>query len=104
VAVGTKTSSGINFDFSWVYDGTVLPGWQVVPEIYYLQAISGRTPNLSGLFMQGAKSANLTVSFIRNPATWQFAMNYAKFWGGSSPFDQPLGDRAFFGAVLSRNF
>ena len=104
VAVGTKTSSGINFDFSWVYDGTVLPGWQVVPEIYYLQAISGRTPNLSGLFMQGAKSANLTVTFIRNPATWQFAMNYAKFWGGSSPFDQPLGDRAFFGAVLSRNF
>ena len=104
VAVGSKTSAGINFDFSWVYDGTVLPGWQVVPEIYYFQAVSGRTPNLSGLFMQGAKSVNLTVSFIRNPATWQFAMNYAKFWGGSSAFDQPLGDRAFFGAVLSRNF
>ncbi len=103
-AKGSKTSAGINFDVSWVYDGTLIPGWQVIPEIYYFQAISGYTPNLSGLFMKGAKSVNLTVSFIRNPATWQFALNYAKFWGGGSALDQPLGDRAFFGAVLSRNF
>lgn len=104
VPVGSKTSAGINFDFSWVYDGTLIPGWQVVPEIYYFQAVSGRTPNLSGLFMKGAKSTNLTVSFIQNPATWQLAVNYAKFWGGSSPFDQPFHDRDFFGVVLSRNF
>ena len=104
VATGTKTSSGINFDFSWVYDGTLIPGWQVVPEIYYFQALSGRTPNASALLMKGAKSVNLTVSFIQNPATWQFALNYAKFWGGSSPFDQPYRDRDFVGAVLSRNF
>ena len=100
----SKTWAGIIFDFCWVYDGSVIPGWQVIPEIYYFQAISGYTPNLSGLFMKGAKSVNLTVSFIRNPATWQFAINYAKFWGGSSVFDQPLRDRSFFGAVLSRNF
>ena len=104
IATGTKTSSGINFDFSWVYDGTLIPGWQVVPEIYYFQALSGRTPNASALLMKGAKSVNLTVSFIQNPATWQFALNYAKFWGGSSPFDQPYRDRDFVGAVLSRNF
>lgn len=103
-AVGTRTSAGINFDFSWVYDGTLIPGWQVVPELYYFQAVSGRTPNLSGLFMKGAKSANFIVSFIQNPAHWQFTVNYAKFMGGSSPLDQPLRDRDFFGAVLSRNF
>ena len=104
VPVGTKTSAGFNFDFSWVYDGTLIPGWQVVPEVYYFRALSGRTPNASALFMKGASSANFTVSFIKNPATWQFAVNYAKFWGGSSPFDQPYRDRDFFGAVLSRNF
>lgn len=104
VALGSKTSSGINFDFSWVYDGSVIPGWQVVPEIYYFRALSGYTPNLSGLFMSGASSANFTISFIKNPATWQFALNYATFWGGSSPLYQPYGDRDFFGAVLSRNF
>lgn len=102
-AVGTKTSWGYNLDFSWVYDGTLIPGWQVTPEIYYFQAVKGRTPNLMGQFMEGAKSANFIVSFAQNPATWQFGVNYAKFWGGSM-FDQPLKDRDFVGAYVSRNF
>jgi hypothetical protein len=101
---GTKTSSGFNFDFSWVYDGSLIPGWQVTPEIYYFQALSGRTPNTSALFMKGAKSANFVVTFTKNPAQWVFAMNYAMFRGGSSVFDQPYRDRDFVGAVLSRNF
>lgn len=103
-AVGTETSWGYNFDFSWVYDGTVVSGWQVIPEIYYYQAVKGRTPNLMGQFMEGAKSANFIISFAQNPATWQFGVNYAKFWGGSEVFDQPYKDRDFFGAYVSRNF
>ncbi len=102
--VGSKYSSGFNFDFSWTYDGNLIPGWQVVPEVYYFQALSGRTPNLAATFMKGAKSVNLTVSFIKNPATWQFGVNYAKFWGGESVFDQPLRDRDFVGVYASRNF
>jgi hypothetical protein len=104
VPVGTKTSSGFNFDYSVVYDGTIVPGWQVIPEVYYFRALSGRTPNTSAQFMSGAQSANFVVSFVQNPATWQFALNYAIFWGGSSVFDQPYRDRNFIGAVLSRNF
>ena len=104
VPVGTKTSSGFNFDFSWVYDGTLIPGWQMTPGLYYFQALSGRTPNASGLFMKGAKSANFYLNFAQNPAKWQFGFNYAVFRGGSSPFDQPLGDRDFVGMYLSRNF
>lgn len=103
-AVGTRTSYGYNFDFSWVYDGTVIPGWQVVPEVYFFQAVKGRTPNMMATFMQGAKSANFTIGFIQNPAKWQVAINYARFWGGSSIFDQPLRDRSFVGATVSRNF
>jgi hypothetical protein len=103
-AVGTRTSYGYNFDFSWVYDGTLIPGWQVVPEIYFFQAVKGRTPNLTATFMQGAKSANFTVGFIQNPANWQVSLNYARFWGGSSIFDQPLRDRSFVGLNISRNF
>jgi hypothetical protein len=101
--VGTKNSSGINFDFSWVYDGTLMPGWQVTPGMYYFQALSGRTPNASGLFMQGAKSANLYLNFTQNPAKWQFGFNYSLFRGGSTVFDQPLRDRDFVGLYLSRN-
>ena len=103
-SVGSKTSWGYNFDFSWVYDGTVIPGWQVVPEIYYFQAVKGRTPNGVALFMEGAKSANITVSFLQNPTKWQFAINYAAFWGGSRIFDQPYRDRNFLGLTLARNF
>jgi hypothetical protein len=102
--MGSKTSWGYNFDFSWVYDGTLIPGWQVVPEIYYFQAVKGRTPNAAGQFMEGAKSANVIVSFIKNPASWQASINYAAFWGGKRVFDQPYRDRNFVGLTLSRNF
>lgn len=103
-AVGTASSSGINFDLSLTYDGTLLEGWQVIPEIYYYRALSGRTPNLAGQFMKGASSVNFMLSFVQNPADWQLALNYARFAGGHSPFDQPLADRDFVGVVLSRNF
>lgn len=102
--VGDKLSAGYNLNFSWVYDGTLIPGWQVIPEIYYFQAVKGRTPNLMGTFMEGAKSANFMVNFVQNPANWQFGVNYARFWGGSRVFDQPYADRDFFGAYVSRNF
>lgn len=103
-AVGDKLSAGYNLDFSWVYDGSLIPGWQVIPEIYFFHAVSGRTPNSSALFMEGAKSANFMVNFVQNPANWQLGVNYAKFWGGSRVFDQPYADRDFFGAYVSRNF
>jgi len=102
--VGTATSYGINFDYSWVYDGTVIKGWQVVPEVYYFDALKGYTPNAMGTFMQGAKSANFVVTFLQNPATWQFAVNYAGFWGGRNILAQPLKDHGYVGMTLTRNF
>lgn len=103
-AEGSRTSWGYAFDFSVVYDGTLLPGWQVVPGLYFQHAVNGRTPNASALFMKGAKAANLYVNFVQNPAHWQFGLNVARFWGGATPLDQPYGDRDFVGAYLSRNF
>ncbi|MBP1313931.1 DUF1302 domain-containing protein [Herbaspirillum sp. 1130] len=102
--VGSATSYGYNFDFSWVYDGSVIPGWQVIPEVYFFHAVKGRTPNATATFMEGAKMANFTVTFTQNPAKWQVALNFAKFWGGASVFDQPLRDRSFYGMTISRNF
>lgn len=103
-SAGTRTSWGYNFDFSWTYDGKLIPGWQVTPEIYYFQAVKGRTPNAMALFMEGARSVNFIVTFTRNPATWVVGVNYAKFWGGSSVLDQPLRNRDFYGAYVTRNF
>lgn len=101
---GTRNSSGIAVNFSLNYDGTLIEGWQVVPEVYWFRALQGRTPNITSVFMKGANNLNLTLTFIRNPGTWQFALNYARYSGGSSPFDKPLADRDFVGAVLSHNF
>lgn len=103
-SVGTRNSWGYNFDFSWVYDGSIIPGWQVIPEIYFFHAVKGRTPNAMATFMEGAKSANFIVNFVKNPASWQFGVNYAKFWSGQRVYDQPYKDRSFFGAYVSRNF
>jgi hypothetical protein len=103
-AVGDKTSWGYNLDFSWTYDGTLIPGWQVTPEIFFFDAVKGRVPNSAAMFMEGAKTANFILTFTQNPANWVVAMNYAKFWGGSSIFDQPFKDRDFYGVTVSRNF
>jgi hypothetical protein len=103
-AVGSKTSWGFNFDFSWTYDGSLVPGWQVTPGLYYFQAVKGRTPNGVAIFMEGAKSVNLYLNLVQNPATWQATINYAAFFGGKRVFDQPLRDRDFIGFTLSRNF
>lgn len=103
VPVGTRNSSGVSVDFSWVYDGTLIPGWQVVPEVYYFRALSGRTPNGAATFMKGAQSVNFIVSLIQNPANWQMSLNYARFTGGKQVFDQPYRDRNFVGLTLSRN-
>lgn len=103
-SVGTKTSWGYNFDFSWTYDGSLIKGWQVTPEIYYFKAVKGETPNFMANFMEGANSANLILTFTQNPANWQFGLNYAAWWGGKTAFHNPYRDRDFFGAYVSRNF
>jgi hypothetical protein len=99
---GTAFSWGYNVDFSWTYDGTLMKGWQVTPQIYYFQAVTGYTPNSMALFMQGAKSANFSVTFTQNPANWSFGVNYAKFWG-SGVLAQPLLGRDYVGLFLTKN-
>ena len=101
---GSKRSSGIAMDLSINYDGTLIEGWQVVPEIYWFQALGGRTPTLLQPFARGNRTLNLQVAFIRNPAVWQVTLNYARFMGGRSPLDNALRDRDFVGLAVSRNF
>lgn len=103
-SAGTKYSGGINLDFNWVYDGSLISGWQVNPGIYIRRGLFGRTPNVTAQFMRGVTSMNLYVNFVQNPANWQAGVNYTRFMGGSSPLDNPLRDRDFFGVVVSRNF
>lgn len=104
VPAGSKTSSGLNLDMSVTYDGNLIPGWQVSPGLFVSWALAGRTPNIQGTWMKGARATNLYVNFTQNPATWQFGVNWSTFSGGSSVFDQPLRDRDFIGVSATANF
>lgn len=102
-AQGNGTTSGISADLSLTYDGTLIPGWQVTPGVFYSRSLKGRTPTLAAPYMDGASSMNLYLNFVRNPGTWQVSLNYATFMGGDTPYDQLLEDRDYVGLVLSRS-
>jgi hypothetical protein len=103
-AQGTKYSGGIDVDFNWVYDGTLIPGWQVNPGIFVRYGLFGNTPNVNAQFMRGVTAMNLYVNFIQNPANWQVGLNYTRFMGPTNPLANPLRDRDFVAIVASRNF
>lgn len=102
-AQGNGTTSGISADLSLTYDGTLIPGWQVTPGVFYSRSLKGRTPTLAAPYMEDASSMNLYLNFVRNPGTWQVTLNYATFMGGDTPYDQLLKDRDYVGLVLSRS-
>lgn len=103
-ARGDSTSSGISMDFSITYDGTVIPGWQLTPGIYYQQSVgNGRTPAITSNYMRDARAMNIYLSLIRNPGTWQVMLNYSKFGGGDTPYDQLMRDRDYVGLAVSRS-
>jgi hypothetical protein len=102
--VGTKDSMGYMFDFSLTYDGTLIPGWQVIPGVFFSHAVKGETPNFLGNWLEGAKSVNYYMLFNKNPAKWQAGINYARFFGGKTAIHQPLADRDFLGGFVSYNF
>lgn len=100
---GTAHSVGMVADYNVTYDGSVIPGWQVIPGATYSWAVYGNTPNFQANYLAGARSLNTYVNFVQNPATWQGGINFTHFFGGGV-LSQPLGDRDFIGGYITRNF
>ncbi|NTU59950.1 MAG: DUF1302 domain-containing protein, partial [Deltaproteobacteria bacterium] len=99
---GTEYSGGYTVDFNWVYDGKLIPGWQVIPGFTFTHAVFGDTPTAGPTYLHGNKALNLYVLFNQNPATWQAGLNYAMFFGDD--MRQPYRDRNFLGGFVSYNF
>lgn len=102
-SAGTPNSLGYTVDFNLVYDGSIIPGWQVIPGVTFTHSVAGDTPTFFANYMEGAKSVNCYLLFNMNPAVWQAGLNYANWFGGDQ-LRQPLGDREFFGGFVSYNF
>jgi hypothetical protein len=102
-SAGTKNSLGYTVDFQLVYDGTVIPGWQVIPGCTFSHSVAGDTPTFFANYLEGAMSTNTYILFNMNPAKWQAGINYVNYFGGDQ-LRQPLGDRDFIGGFVSYNF
>jgi hypothetical protein len=102
---GTGTSWGYVLDFNWVYDGKLIPGWQVIPGITFSHSVNGDTPTFTANYLKGAKAANFYVLFNQNPAVWQAGINYTTYFGGKEdPARAVYKDRDFIGGFVARNF
>jgi hypothetical protein len=104
--LGTVTSWGYVLDFNWTYDGKLIQGWQVTPGVTFAHSVKGDTPNYTGQFLEGNKSANFYILFNQNPTVWQAGINYSRYMGGKNDVvdRQYYKDRDFVGAFLSYNF
>lgn len=101
---GTKNSLGYVLDVSLVYDGTVIPGWQVIPGVTFSHSVTGETPTFLANYLQDAMATNLYMLFNQNSGTWQAGLNYVNYFGGKTDTHQPWGDRDFIGGFLTCNF
>jgi hypothetical protein len=104
--VGSENSFGIVADFNVAYDNKIIEGWQVIPGVTYFQALHGDTPTLTANYLEGAKSINFYVLFNQNPPSkWNAGINFTNYnGGGTDHLRQPLADRDFIGAFITRNF
>ena len=100
---GTANSWGITADFNWIYDNSVIEGFQVIPGITYFQAIKGDTPNFTANLLENVKYANFYVLFNQNIGKWQAGVNYST-WFGSDTLRNVYKDRDFVGGFLTRSF
>lgn len=101
---GDASSLGAAVFMSVTYDGTVIPGWQVIPSIYHQQGLKGYTPGaVSPLWMQGNKATTLAINFSKNPGNLSAGLSYVKYWGGSDTVN-PYKDRDMLGFFTKYNF
>ncbi len=100
---GTANSAGLVIDYNVVYDGSIIPGWQVNPGVTFSAGLYGYTPNFYANYEQGTKSVNFYCYFNQNPAVWQAGVNFTHFFGGG-PIANPYMDRDNVGLFVTRNF
>lgn len=97
---GDKIFLGINLDFSLIYDGILLLGWQVMLGVFYVWLLGGWILNFSVIFIEDVSSMNLYLNFVWNLVSWQIFFNYVKFMGGEMFYDQFYCDCDYVGIVI----
>jgi hypothetical protein len=102
---GTADSFGIVQYLDMTYDGTLVPGFQIIPNITWSYAIAGDTPNENYTWLQSVLSTTYAVTVNQNKGHWQAALLYVTYRGGDpSILRNFYADRDWWGASLTYTF
>jgi hypothetical protein len=102
---GTADSFGIVQYLDMTFDGTVIPGFQVIPNVTFSYAIAGDTPNENYTWMQGVLATTYAVSFFQSKQHWSGSLLYVTYRGGDpSILRNFYADRDWLGASVTYTF
>src|SRR6267378_2309488 len=102
---GTSDSFGIVQYVDMTFDGTIVPGFQIIPNITWSLAIAGDTPNENYTWMQGVLSTTYALTVIQNKQHWSGSLLYVTYRGGDpSILRNFYADRDWWGASVTYTF
>jgi hypothetical protein len=102
---GTGDSVGIVQYLDMTFDGTLIPGWQVIPNVTWAWAIAGDTPNENYTWMQGVLSTTYALTLTQNLQHWSGSLLYVTYRGGDpSILRNFYADRDWWGASVTYTF
>jgi Protein of unknown function (DUF1302) len=102
---GTANSFGFVQYLDMTFDGTVIPGWQVIPNVTWSVGVAGDTPNSNYTWFQGVISTTYAVTLTQNLQKWSGALLYVTYRGGDpSILRNFYADRDWWGAQVTYTF
>jgi hypothetical protein len=102
---GTSKSFGIVQYLDMTFDSTVIPGWQVIPNVTWSLGIAGDTPNENYTWFQGFLATTYALTLVQDKQTWSASLLYVTYRGGDpSILRNFYADRDWWGASLTYTF
>jgi hypothetical protein len=103
---GSSTSQGIVQYLDMTFDGTIIPGWQVIPNITVSAALGGGdTPNGNYNWFKGVVDTTYALTLTQNLQKWSASILYVTYRGGSPDIERNFyRDRDWWGAQVTRTF
>ena len=102
---GTSKSFGIVQYLDMTWDSTLIPGWQVIPNITWSLGVAGDTPNENYTWFQGFLSTTYALTLTQNLQHWSSSILYVTYRGGQpSILRNFYADRDWWGASLTYTF
>jgi hypothetical protein len=102
---GTKDSFGVVQYLDMTWDSTLIPGWQVIPNVTWSIGLAGDTPNENYTWFQGFLATTYAVTFTQNLQHWSGSVLYVTYRGGTPSILRDFyADRDWWGASVTYTF